>query len=321
MLLGRAVLFLQSLINNSNHRLILKLLNFSEFINEARLSDHAGLRIEQRINDSMFISFPIDARKLIKEQGLGTSDIASKAVDLIRAEFMERLQSKLINFEFNEGHRAVILMEPVIKIGAKRFPIKMTVSSFDEARPEAVKSYSGEKLCAYVTNNVITTIKLLPDSYNEAEVAADFEEHLTRLGKQKGQVRAISTDSVYTIELTQDGEVQPLERATSSMMTNAVEKDYTLTPGRKIKYYSKLTDSLVEVEIVEVINKSTYKTDKLFKIKTRKEDGSEAMKTLKAGDSVHLPIGSDGGWVNAKVTDQLYTIDNRIPNPILRVVI
>jgi hypothetical protein len=57
----------------------------------------------------------------------------------------------------------------------------------------------------------------------------------------------------------------------------------------------------------------------MFNIKTRKEDGSDAMKTLKAGDSIHLPLGSDGGWVNAKVADQLYTIDKRVPNPILRV--
>lgn len=168
---------------------------------------------------------------------------------------------------------------------------------------------------------MITTIKLLPDSYSEDEVAADFEEHLTRAGKLKSRVKASAIESTYTIELTEAGEVKPLERATSSMMSNTVEKDFTLTPGRKIKYFSKLTNSLVEVEIVEVINKATYKTDKLFKIKTRKDDGTEAIKTLKAGDSIFLRLRSDGGWVNAKVADSLYAIDNRVPNAILRVII
>ena len=58
----------------------------------------------------------------------------------------------------------------------------------------------------------------------------------------------------------------------------------------------------------------------MFKIKTKKSDGSEAMKTLKAGDSIYIPLGEDSGFVQARVADQLYTIDKRVPNPILRVI-
>lgn len=308
------------LINNSNHGIILKLLNFSQFISEARLSDHSGLRIDQRINDSLVISFSAETRKAIKELNRTSSEVAVEAADFIKEEFKKRLAEKIQNFEFSEGNRVVVLLEPVIKIGGKRFPIKMTVSSFDEDSPEIVKTYSGDKICAYVRNNVLATIKLLPGSYSDEEILADFEEHLARKGKLNGKPRVSSIDSIYTIEMSEDGQVKPYVIATSSMVSSAVEKDFTLTPGRKIKYFSKLTDSLVEVEIVEVLNKGSYQTDKMFKIKTRKDDGTDAMKTLKAGDSIHLPLGSDGGWVNAKVADQLYTIDKRVPNPILRVI-
>lgn len=297
----------------------MKLLNFSQFISEARLSDHSGTRIDQRIYDSLVVSFSLEARQAMKSLNRNSSDVAKEVVDLIREEFRKRLNDKIQRFEFSEGNRVVVLMEPILKISGKRFPIKLSVSSFDEDSPEIVKTYSGEKICAYIRNNTLTTIKLLPGHYSDEEIGQDFEDHLSRKGTLNSKARVSSVDSVYSIEMTETGEVKSYEIATSSMMSSTVEKDFTLTPGRKIKYFSKLTDSLVEVEIVEVLNKRTYQADKMFKIKTRKEDGSDAMKTLKAGDSIHLPLGSDGGWVNAKVADQLYTIDKRVPNPILRV--
>jgi hypothetical protein len=297
----------------------LKLLNFEEFIFEARLSDHAGTRIEQRIKDTMILSFPKEARDAMVALGKTQSEVAVSAVALVKEEFEKRLSSRVLNFDFSQGQRIVVLLEPNIKIGAKRFPIKMTVSSFDEDRPDIVKTYSGEKLCCYVMNNVVATIKLLPNNYTDSEISADFESHLSRKGKLNGEIRISSTDSEYLLELTEDGQVKPFE-SQRLQLSSTIEKDFTLTPGRKIKYYSKLTDSLVEVSIVEVLNKGTYQADKLFKIKTKKADGSEAMKTLKAGDAIYIPLGEDGGFVQARVADQLYTIDKRVPNPILRVI-
>lgn len=301
----------------------MKLLNFTQFINEARLSEHGNKRLDQRVKDSMVISFPTEAKKLIREIGKTSTEVAVKAVELMKEEFLTRFETKLMANDFSDVHRVAILFEPVLKIGGKRFPINMTVSSVDEKNPDVIKTYSGEKLCVYVSNNTITTIKVLPDSYSEIDVLADFEDHLVRKGRRNTKPKLIQVESEYTLELTETGEVRPLEKEKSSSVgvVNKIEKDFTLTPGRKIKFQSLATNSLVEAEIIEVINKSTYKEDKVFRLSIRKADGSTSMKSLKPGDTIYLPIGSDGGWVNAKIADQLYTIDNRVSSPILRVVI
>lgn len=298
----------------------MRLLNFTQFINEAIKDEHADLRLDQRIIQTMVVSLPFDAREAIRDNGQSYSEVSAKLVDLLKSEGVRRFESRLVRFEFSMGHRVIVLMEPIFIVDGKRFPVKMTVSSWDPKNPKIVKSYAGEKLAGYVSDNAIDTIKVLPGSYSDQDIEDDAKNHLIRTGRERGRVIVNSSDSKFEVELTKDGEVKPWTLTTGSGLVNKIERDFVLSPGRPIMFFSQAKGEMVVVKIADVLNRDTYKTDKLFKVKILKSDGSEGLKTLKPGDSLSLPVGDDGGWLEARVSDRLYTTDNRVPNPILKVV-
>lgn len=295
----------------------MKILNFSQFINEAKQTKHSKIRFKQRIEDSFAIELPQGALAGIRARGLNIPETIAKITELIKSKFSERYSNLITNFNEPKDDVVVLLLRPVLKLENERFPVRMMVTSIDTRHSDVEKTYSGEKLCVYIRYNNIATIKVLPNEFKEPDIIQNFEDSLKKDNKFIKTPKIVNAGYLL-IEINEAGEVFSPEKEEPAAQKQL--KDFTLSPGRKIQYFNKLTNSQVEVEIVEVINKETYKRDKEFKLKIRKSDGSEALKTIKAGDMIWLDANGANELVRAKVADQLYTIDNRVAHPILKVI-
>ena len=294
------------------------ILKFSQFLTEAKQSKHIQLRLKQRIIDSLTVELPYSAIKLLKKKGLSEDLVIKSITDVVRDKFIEKFNRVSDTFNAPNEDFAVLALRPVLRLDDQIVPIRMSVSSYDEYSLDNEKTYSGEKLVIYVRSSTMTTIKVLPESFTGSDIIKNFENNLKHSKKYKNPVRFMDLSPTVFVNLDSSGQAYTDEvRSAASRQL----KDFTLSPGRKIGYYNKLTDSLVEAEIVEVINHRTYQSDKEFKVKVKKEDGSFGMKLIKSGNPLWIEANGSTELIKVIVADQLYTIDKRLAHPILKVLV
>jgi hypothetical protein len=303
-----------------------QILSFSLF--EARYSTHFDKRFKERIEDLQEVG--LDTRNKGEIESELEEEIGPDWKKLLLSSIVSNTDSRMLkkikleNYS-NDGNFGVPISFLYLNHKGKQYPIEITTYSSSDKDGED-KIYKGSQIWVALGQDTAWTIKVFPKDKSRQYISDNLRDGVSF--RYKGNPFSFvepGPDYKSTFEwdpnkgrfiTDEEGEEKNLIPVSSN-----IEKDFTLSPGRKIQYYSKLTDSLAKAEIVETINKDTYKSDKMFKIKIKKPDKSEAVKGLKAGDEIYLPLGQDESWVKAKVADQLYTIDNRIASPILRVII
>lgn len=298
----------------------MNILNFNDFLLlEARLSKHADKRIAERIKDSLkdgtVIDFPIEARRKISLTGRSLADVSNEATQLIKDEFMRRLKNRIERPDFPKGNRVVVLLDPQLKYGNSTFPISVSVTSETEVtnkktdKTEIIKrTYTGERLCVYIADDVMTTVKVLPANYTDIEIEKDSQNHFDNKNIEAGNIIVLSGGSEYIIELGKTGEIK---HHTGQIYTGhgiVTEKEFALTPGRHIKVIIPFMDkeNLTKVEVLSVVNRESARADKFIKVDVALADGRKVPKTLRAGDQIALPVGPDGEWQNCQIADSLF---------------
>jgi hypothetical protein len=302
-----------------------KILSFSLF--EARYSDHFNTRVKERIQDLQEVTLDTRNKGEIEselEEEIGPDwrkFLLSSIVSDTDSRILKKI--KLENYSNNRNFGVPISFLYLNHKG-KQYPIEITTYSSSDKDGED-KIYKGSQIWVALGQDTAWTIKVFPKDKNRQYISDNLRDGVSF--RYKGNPFSFvepGPDYKSTFEwdpnkgkfITEDEE----EEKDFVPVSSSIEKDFNLSPGRQIKYYSKLTDSIVKSEIIEVINKGTYKSEKEFKVKILKSDGSQGIKTFKPGDEIYLPLGPNNSWVICKVADQLYTIDNRIPNPILRII-
>ena len=151
------------------------ILKFSQFLTEAKQSKHIQLRLKQRIFDSLTVELPYSTIKLLKKKGLSEDLVIKSITDVVRDKFVEKFNKVSDTFNAPNEDFAVLAIKPVLILGEKRIPIRMSVSSYDEYNPVDEKTYSGEKLIIYVRSSTMTTIKVLPERFTDSEILKNFD--------------------------------------------------------------------------------------------------------------------------------------------------
>jgi hypothetical protein len=302
-----------------------QILSFNLF--EARYSTHFTDRVKERIQDLREVALDTKNKEEIEselESEIGPNwknKLISSIISNTDSRILKKIKLENYNNDLNFGVPISFLY---LSYKGKQYPIEITTYS-SSAKDGEDKVYKGSQICVALGQDTAWTIKVFPKDKSRQYISDNLRDGVS--DRFKGNSFSFvepGPDYKSTFEwdpkkgkfITDEEE----DEKNLVPVSSNIEKDFNLSPGRQIKYYSKLTDSLVKSEIIEVINKDTYKSEKTFKVKILKPDGSEAIKTLKPGDEIYLPLGPDNGWVKCKIADQLYTIDNRIPNPILRII-
>ena len=196
----------------------MKLLKFTQFITEARISSHGEGRIDQRIYNLESVNLPKQARDAIRTSGFDINAVYSQLIEAIKTEF-KKSQDHIEKTKFPSGHKALPVVAPFLKVEGTLYPLTMSVKSFSgEKGRELEKVHTGERVYAYISDDVLTTIKVLPHKMSHKDIESDLENHLTRKGKV-GSVHAyeLPEDSVNRVfELTEDGQVIPEKKAAYS---------------------------------------------------------------------------------------------------------
>jgi hypothetical protein len=288
----------------------LKLLDFTEFVNEAALKQHFEDRTRQRIMNSLIVTLSDKTLTLLRENGISTIEVQPKIADLIRQEFESKVRVIQRN-DFANRHVADIMLIPIIKIGKFEAPVKMSVESVDidpKTQREIIKIYHGEMIVGYINHNEAVTLKVFPTSVSHEELAKNSNDHHIRKFGRTVDTQVIEHESSkLLISVKEDGTVEKLEKASANFKKIAkVESEYTLSPGRIISVWIPFMRDFVPVEIVEVMNRTSARADGFVKVLVQLPDGRKVPKTLKPGDQVKTP-GKDGdGLVDKKVADSLF---------------
>ena len=292
----------------------MKLLKFTQFITEARISSHGEGRIDQRIYNLESINLPKPARQFIREAGFEINEVYSQLIDAIKSEF-KKSQDHIERTQFPSGHKALPVVAPFLKIEGTSYPVTMSVKSFSG---EIEKIHIGERVFAYISDDVLTTIKVLPHRMSHKDIQMDLENHLSRKGKTGSvTVYELPEETVNSVfELTEDGQVIPERRAAYTPVVISGEQQYSVAAGRKIKVFIPFLKEFTECTIDGVLNRDSFREDRFLKLGIILPDGRKIAKTLNPGDTVELPIGENGEWVKTKITDSLYVYDKRTAEPI-----
>lgn len=288
----------------------MKLLDFTEFVNEAALRKHFEDRTRQRIMDSLVVTLSGKTLNLLREKGISTIGVQRKIADLIREEFELKVRS-LERKSFARSYVADIMSVPTVKIGKFEAPIKMSVESIDidpKTKREIIKVYHGEMIVGYINHNEAATLKVFPASMSHEEIAKNSNEHHLRSYGKTVDTHVIEPESSkLLISIKEDGTVEKLENTAShAELINHGEREYALSPGRIISVWIPFMSDFVPAEIVEVMNRKSARADGFVKVLVQLPDGRKVPKTLKPGDQVKTPSKGGNDFVSSKVADSLF---------------
>lgn len=287
----------------------MKLLDFTEFINEAALRKHFEDRTRQRIMDSLVVTLSGKTLDLLRAKSISTTGIQKKIADLIRQEFEIKVRH-LERANFAKSYVANIMLVPIVKIGKFEANVKMSVESVDIhpiTKQEIVKVYHGEMIVGYINHNEAATLKVFPTSMSHEELAKDSNKHHQRRGKDIDTQVIEHESSKLLISIKEDGTVEKVEDRSSSVgLINQGEREYALSPGRIISVWIPFMSDFVPVEIVEVMNRKSARADGFVKVLVQLPDGRKVPKTLKPGDQVKTPSKGGDDFVSSRVADSLF---------------
>ena len=288
----------------------MKLLDFTEFVNEAALRQHFEDRTRQRIMDSLIVTLSDRTLNLLRGNGISTTEVQPKIAGLIRQEF-ERKVRAIQRSDFANSYVADIMLIPTIKIGEFEAPVKMTVESVDidpKTKKERVRVYHGEMIVGYINHNEAATLKVFPTSMSHLELAKNSNDHhLNKFGRTVDTQVIEHESAKLLISIKEDGTVEKVEKKAISVgKINRGETEYALSLGRIISVWIPFMSDFVPVEIVEIMNRKSARADGFVKVKVQLPDGSKIQKTLKPGDQVKTPSKDGDGFVNNRVANSLF---------------
>ena len=288
----------------------MKLLDFTEFVNEAALRQHFEDRTRQRIMDSLIVTLSDRTLNLLRGNGISTTEVQPKIAGLIRQEF-ERKVRAIQRSDFANSYVADIMLIPTIKIGEFEAPVKMTVESVDidpKTKKERVRVYHGEMIVGYINHNEAATLKVFPTSMSHLELAKNSNDHHLKKFGRTVDTQVIEHESAkLLISIKEDGTVEKVEKKAISVgKINRGETEYTLSSGRIISVWIPFMKEFVPVEILEIMNRKSARADGFVKVNVQLPDGSKIQKILKPGDQVKTPSKDGDGFVNNRVANSLF---------------
>lgn len=290
-------------INNKKIEGFVNLFRFDQFLLEAAKTEHSDLRIDQRIVKTLSIDLDPRASSEIKKTGANVGLLSAEIKEEINKEFSRRLKS-LESAQITDGYVTFVFLEPLLKIGNLVTPITMAVSSWDEDKPHIIKTYTGEKICFYLFNNELKTLKVQPSKWGADELARNAEAHFRRKHNRDITAKVIYLENAkFVISINSDGTInRGLQRTAGKILTG--EREYALSSGRFIKTYIKFLGGMAPVEVEDVMNRETARADGFIKLAIILPDGRKMQKVLNPGDPIEVPI--DDTWHSFKVADSLF---------------
>ena len=316
---------------------------YTEYLNEAYMSNYSRERYEERVGNIGDVRISGELQRSLRADGIDFKDIKDQVIELIVEKLDKRLQN-ILRGQYSNLTFAVPVLAAKLWVGNSSDYIKIVTKSTvykkvngkyvrdenGELIAMSERSHIGEKFYMPIVNDYIETLLLYPIGLTDDEIEASFEEHGLRKNKnERLRVQPLTTDHILNLEVV-DGRVKEKTFSSDSNVDYTVDQQWAIAVGRKLKFFSKMTNDFVEATVVELIeptvkqvkdaNKKTnviwLGAEKQVRAKLDTGKSMPTVKTFKVDDIVYLPIGTDDAMIKCKIVSPTYIIDERSNNPV-----
>lgn len=307
------------------------------------MSDYSRERYEERVGNIGDVRISGELQRSLRADGIDFKDIKDQVIELIVEKLDKRLQN-ILRGQYSNLTFAVPVLAAKLWVGNSSDYIKIVTKSTvykkvngkyvrdenGELIPISERSHIGEKFYMPIVNDYIETLLLYPIDLTDDEIEASFEEHGVRKNKnEKLIVHSLKAEHILNLEVV-DGRVKEKTFSSDSNVDYTVDQQWAISVGRKLKFFSKMTNDFIEATVVELIeptvksvkdpNKKTsviwLGAEKLVRAKLDTGKSMPTVKTFKVDDIVYLPIGTDDAMIKCKIVSPTYIIDERSNNPV-----
>ena len=316
---------------------------YTEYLNEAYMSNYSRERYEERVGNIGDVRISGELQRSLRADGIDFKDIKDQVIELIVEKLDKRLQN-ILRGQYSNLTFAVPVLAAKLWVGNSSDYIKIVTKSTvykkvngkyvrdenGELIAMSERSHIGEKFYMPIVNDYIETLLLYPIGLTDDEIEASFEEHGLRKNKnERLRVQPLTADHILNLEVV-DGRVKEKTFSSDSNVDYTVDQQWAIAVGRKLKFFSKMTNDFVEATVVELIeptvkqvkdaNKKTnviwLGAEKQVRAKLDTGKSMPTVKTFKVDDIVYLPIGTDDAMIKCKIVSPTYIIDERSNNPV-----
>lgn len=316
---------------------------YAAYLNEAYMSDYSRERYEERVGNIGDVRISGELQRSLRADGIDFNAIKDQIIELIVEKLDKRLQNILRGQYSNLTFAVPVLAAKLwvgnssdyIKIITKSIVYKKTNGKYvrdenGELIPVSERIHIGEKFYMPIVNDYIETLLLYPIGLTDDQIEASFEEHGLRKNKnERLRVQPLKEEHILNLEIV-DGQVKEKKFAGDSNVDYTIDQQWAVAVGRKLKFFSKISNDFVDSTIVELIEPTIKKTndankktnviwlgpEKLVKVKLDTGKSMPTIKTFKVDDIVYLPIGTDDTMIKCKIVSPTYIIDERSNNPV-----
>ena len=307
------------------------------------MSDYSRERYEERVGNIGDVRISGELQRSLRADGIDFKDIKDQVIELIVEKLDKRLQN-ILRGQYSNLTFAVPVLAAKLWVGNSSDYIKIVTKSTvykkvngkyvrdenGELIAMSERSHIGEKFYMPIVNDYIETLLLYPIGLTDDEIEASFEEHGLRKNKnERLRVQPLTADHILNLEVV-DGRVKEKTFSSDSNVDYTVDQQWAIAVGRKLKFFSKMTNDFVEATVVELIeptvkqvkdaNKKTnviwLGAEKQVRAKLDTGKSMPTVKTFKVDDIVYLPIGTDDAMIKCKIVSPTYIIDERSNNPV-----
>lgn len=307
------------------------------------MSNYSRERYEERVGNIGDVRISGELQRSLRADGIDFKDIKDQVIELIVEKLDKRLQN-ILRGQYSNLTFAVPVLAAKLWVGNSSDYIKIVTKSTvykkvngkyvrdenGELIAMSERSHIGEKFYMPIVNDYIETLLLYPIGLTDDEIEASFEEHGLRKNKnERLRVQPLTTDHILNLEVV-DGRVKEKTFSSDSNVDYTVDQQWAIAVGRKLKFFSKMTNDFVEATVVELIeptvkqvkdaNKKTnviwLGAEKQVRAKLDTGKSMPTVKTFKVDDIVYLPIGTDDAMIKCKIVSPTYIIDERSNNPV-----
>ncbi len=307
------------------------------------MSNYSRERYEERVGNIGDVRISGELQRSLRADGIDFKDIKDQVIELIVEKLDKRLQN-ILRGQYSNLTFAVPVLAAKLWVGNSSDYIKIVTKSTvykkvngkyvrdenGELIAMSERSHIGEKFYMPIVNDYIETLLLYPIGLTDDEIEASFEEHGLRKNKnERLRVQPLTADHILNLEVV-DGRVKEKTFSSDSNVDYTVDQQWAIAVGRKLKFFSKMTNDFVEATVVELIeptvkqvkdaNKKTnviwLGAEKQVRAKLDTGKSMPTVKTFKVDDIVYLPIGTDDAMIKCKIVSPTYIIDERSNNPV-----
>lgn len=307
------------------------------------MSDYSRERYDERVGNIRDVRISGELQRSLRADGIDFKDIKDQVIELIVEKLDKRLQN-ILRGQYSNLTFAVPVLAAKLWVGNSFDYIKIVTKSTiykkvngkyarDEAGkliPMSERSHIGEKFYMPIVNDYIETLLLYPIDLTDDQIEASVEEHGVRKNKNEQlKVIPLTAEHILNLEVV-NGRVEEKTFNSDSNVDYTVDQQWAISVGRKLKFFSKMTNDFVGATVVELIeptvksvkdpNKKTsviwLGAEKLVKAKLDTGKSMPTIKTFKVDDIVYLPIGTDDALIKCKIVSPTYIIDERSNNPV-----